>query len=225
METAPDLTAPSPEAPDLTLQGLIHDLNNVFQTLLEAADVLAEDARWETLSATIFRSIERGKDITQSLYAANPASAALETVLDRAMTFVQDSVALRQGPQITFACEIEPGIVLHQPWGWERVLLNLFLNSVQAMPRGGTISVRARRLPGEFEIVVTDDGIGIAPEVLPSVFQPGVSTKAGGGLGLHIVSSIVHGQNGSVRAANCGTGGAEFTITVPAPPITRGASA
>ena len=96
--TTPDLTTSEPAASelasqDLTLQGLIHDLNNVFQTLVEAADVLSEDPRWEPLSATIFRSIERGRDITMSMQAANQGATPLEAVLEKAMTFVQDSVA------------------------------------------------------------------------------------------------------------------------------------
>ncbi|MSV34007.1 MAG: sensor histidine kinase [Bryobacterales bacterium] len=215
METTPDLTLPDLALPDLTTQCLIHDLNNIFQILMEAADLLSDDPRWESLSATIFRSIERGRDITLSMQAANHGSAPLETVLDKAVTFVQDSVAMHHGPKIGFACDIEPGIVLHHPWGWERVLLNLFLNSVHAMPRGGTISVRARRTDREFEMVVADDGLGIAPDLLPRIFQPNSSTRIGGGLGLHIVNSIVKSEDGTVSAANRETGGAEFTITIP----------
>jgi signal transduction histidine kinase len=226
METTPGLTISDRALPDLTAQCLIHDLNNVFQTLMEAADLLSEDPRWEGLSARIFRSIERGRDITLSMQAADLGRAPLETVLDKSITFVQDSAALHHGPKVGFACDVEPGIWLQHPWGWERVLLNLFLNSVYAMPRGGTISVSARRIGDEIEIVVADEGSGIAPDLLPTIFQPGVSTKSGGGLGLHIVNSIVKGEDGTVRAANRETGGAEFTITIPArPAITRSASA
>lgn len=225
MASTPDLTVSELASADLTLQGLIHDLNNVFQTLVEAADVLSEDPRWEPLSATIFRSIERGRDITMSLQAANQGATPLDAVLEKAMTFVQDSVALQGGPRITFDCDVEPGLVLQQPWGWERVLLNLFFNSVQAMPSGGTIAVRGRRLNREFEIVVADEGNGIAPDLLADIFQPGVSTKASSGLGLHIVNTIVKSADGTVRAANRAAGGAEFTITIPAGPATRSATA
>lgn len=226
MKTMPDLSIPDLNPPDLTTQCLIHDLNNVFQTLMEAADLLSEDPRWESLSAAIFRSIERGRDITLSMQAANHSSAPLETVLEKAVTFVQDSMVLHHGPKVGFACDVEPGIVLQHPWGWERVLINLFLNSVYAMPHGGTVSVQARHRGLEIEIVVADDGVGIAQELLSSIFQPGVSTKTGGGLGLHIVNSIVKSEDGTVRAANREAGGAEFTITIPAsPPITRSASA
>jgi adenylate kinase len=80
------------------------------------------------------------------------------------------------GPEIAFACEVEPGIELGGHWAWERVLINLFLNAMRAMPAGGTINVRARRLDGQIEIVVRDEGSGIAPEVLDHLFLPHVST-------------------------------------------------
>ena len=222
METAVhDLTLP-----DLTLPCLVHDLNNVFQTLMEAADLLSDDPRWEPLSAAIFRSIERGKNITFSMQGASHPAAPLATVLNNAATFVQDSVAFRHGPEIRFSCDLESGLMLRHSWAWERVLINLFLNSVQAMPQGGTISVQARRQDRGVEIVVADDGVGIPPELLPRIFEPDVSTKLGGGLGLHIVSSIVEREDGEVRAANREGGGAEITITIPAEPaITRSANA
>jgi signal transduction histidine kinase len=226
MESLPDLTRPDSTLPDLALPCLIHDLNNVFQTLMEAADLLSDDPRWSSLSAAIFRSIERGKDITLSMQVVNHPAAPLETVLDNAVTFVQDSVAVHRGPKICFARDVEPGLVLRHQWAWERVLINLFLNSVHAMPQGGTISIQARRRDCGTEIVVADEGLGIAPELLPRLFQPDVSTKIGGGLGLHIVRSIVEREDGEVRAANRNGGGAEFTITIPAgTAITRGATA
>jgi signal transduction histidine kinase len=199
---------------DLTLPCLVHDLNNVFQTLVEASELLSTDPRWAPLAGAILRSVERGKNIAASLQSAQSA-APLETILSHAVSFVEDSLIGGRGPAITFVCDVEPGIELRRNWAWERVLINLFSNAVRAMPEGGTIQVRARKSSGLIEIVVSDDGPGIAVEILGHIFNPHVSTR-GSGLGLHIVETIVKQEDGEVRAANrAGGRGAEFTIIVP----------
>jgi signal transduction histidine kinase len=211
---------------DLALPGLIHDLNNVFQTLMEAADALSGDPRWAPVSAAIFRSIERGREITLSMQTVDQPSAPFETVLYNARTLLEDSMMSRRGGEIQFVSHVEPALVLRNAWAWERVLINLFCNAVQAMPQGGTIYVDARRTNGSIQIVVADEGSGIAPELLAVIFDPRVSTKALGGLGLHIVNSIVKQEAGEVHAANRDGRGAEFTITLPAEPVlTRTVSA
>jgi signal transduction histidine kinase len=200
---------------DLTLSGLVHDLNNVFQTLVDAADLLACDPRYAKLSAAILRSVERGKNIAAGLQSGNGAGTPFEQILANAIAFVDDSVAAGRGPEISFACDVEPGIELGGHWAWERVLINLFLNAMNAMPAGGTIQVLARRTGNQVEIVVRDEGSGIAPGLLEHLFLPHVSTGSSG-LGLHIVETIVKQDGGYVRAANRGDArGAEFTITLP----------
>jgi len=204
---------------DLALPGLIHDLHNVFQTLLDGADALSGDPRWAHLSAAIFRSIERGREITLSMQAIDQPSAPFETVLENARSLVEDSMMSRRDAKIQFDCRIEPALILRNAWAWERVLINLFCNAVQAMPRGGTIFVSACRKNGAIQIVVADEGCGIAPELLAVIFDPRVSSKPSGGLGLHIVYSIVKQEAGEVRAANRDGCGAEFTIILPAEPV------
>ena len=204
---------------DLTLAGLVHDLNNVFQTLVDAADLLAGDPRYGKLSAAILRSVERGKNIAAGLQSGKGAGTPFEQILANAIAFVEDSVAAGRGPEISFVCAVEPGIELGGHWAWERVLINLFLNAMNAMPAGGTIHVLARHTGDQAEIVVRDEGSGIAPEMLEHLFLPHVTTGSNGGssgLGLHIVETIVKQDGGCVRAANRSDGqGAEFSITLP----------
>ena len=68
---------------DLTLSGLVHDLNNVFQTLVDAADLLAGDPRYANLSAAILRSVERGKNIAAGLQAGNGVHTPFEQILSQ----------------------------------------------------------------------------------------------------------------------------------------------
>ena len=215
------------EHADLTLPCVVHDLNNVFQALLSAADALSEDPQWQGVSAAILRSVERCQEITASLVTAAQPPAELAVVVENAIALAKDSMIAGRGPAMKFVSEVEPGLVLPQAWAWERVLINLLLNAVHAMPQGGTATVRARQAEGRMEIVVTDEGTGIAPELLAAIFEPHVTTRAtqqseaaaaskqGRGLGLHIVHTIVTEQRGQVRVANRPEGGAEFTITIP----------
>jgi len=203
---------------DLTLPGLVHDLNNVFQTLVDAADLLAGDPKYAKLSVAILRSVERGKNIAAGLQSGAGTGTPFEQILANAIAFVEDSGVAGRGPHIGFDCQVEPGIELGGHWAWERVLINLFLNAMHAMPSGGIIQVRARQRAGQIEIIVRDEGSGIALEVLEHLFLPHVSTGSSG-LGLHIVDTIVKQDGGCVRAANRSDAkGAEFTITLPTGP-------
>jgi signal transduction histidine kinase len=208
---------------DLALPGLVHDLNNTFQTLVDSADLLSEDPKWKALSAAILRSVERGRRITESLQAGHGEGLnfdliAFDEILDDAIAFVEDTLLAGRGPGIRFTRDVEPGIELTGHWAWERVLINLFLNAMRAMPQGGAIQVEARRQGLEVHIAVRDTGSGIAPEILERLFEPHISTKPSGGLGLHVVQTIVGQNGGTVRAGNrIDSPGAEFVIAVPAP--------
>jgi two-component system NtrC family sensor kinase len=198
------------------LPGLLHDLNNIFQTLVDAADLLSEDEHWRPVSAAILRSVERGRRVTQSLQANPGPTVPFQIILDNAIAFVEDGMLVTRGPAIRFDCNVAQDIELPGSWAWERVLINLFLNAVRAMPQGGLIQVEACLRTSSTLIVIRDSGCGIQPGVLEHLFEPAVSTKPGGGMGLHVVKSIVQHNGGSVCAANrADGGGAEFTITLP----------
>ena len=201
---------------DLTVPGLIHDLNNVFQTLVQAADRLSDDPQWIPLSQMILRSVERGQRISLSLQSVESPGAPFESILDDAIAFVEDARPAARCPEIRFLRHVDGEIGLRRNWAWERVLINLFLNSARAMPEGGVIEVEARRSGLDYMIVVRDTGTGIAPELLDELFQPHISTKPDGGLGLHVVETIVEEDGGTVVARNREDGpGAEFLIRVP----------
>ncbi len=99
----------------------------------------------------------------------------------------------------------------------QQVLVNLVLNALDALPQGGQITVELRKPPeGPMEVSVRDNGAGIAPEVLPVMFEPFTSGKETGvGLGLVVSRRIVEDHGGTLVGRNLPEGGAEFLFTLP----------
>ena len=98
-----------------------------------------------------------------------------------------------------------------------QMLMNLFMNALQAMPEEGKLKVRTRRsAPGWVEIEVEDSGIGIAPENLDRIFDPFFTTnEKGTGLGLSLVHQIAEKHQGRVEARSVSGEGTCFTVCLP----------
>jgi signal transduction histidine kinase len=94
--------------------------------------------------------------------------------------------------------------------------LNLILNGLQAMPKGGTLTLKANTSNGNFLISVTDTGIGIAPENRRRIFEPYFTTKAkGSGLGLAIARRIIDAHGGTITVFSETDQGCCFQIALP----------
>jgi signal transduction histidine kinase len=103
----------------------------------------------------------------------------------------------------------------------EQVLLNLVLNAVQALADEGTIRVRTVLRGEEVVLSVSDDGCGIAPELLDRIFDPFFTTKPAGegtGLGLSISHEIVRRHGGRIEVRSQPGRGSEFLVLLPAAP-------
>lgn len=210
-----------PTRDDISLAGLVHDLNNVFQTLVGVAMQLENEPE---LAAAILRCVERGQNIAAGLSKDSQVATPFTTILTNATDFVRDFQAATCAPKTTVTCEVDPGIELVNHGAWERVLINLFLNSVRAMPNGGTIHVCAKHVDGGTQIRVMDEGTGIPAALLDRLFEPHVSGNGSTGLGLSIVQSIIRAHNGRIAASNReGVPGAEFVITLRTAPKVKSA--
>jgi len=115
-----------------------------------------------------------------------------------------------------------------------QVFVNLFLNGIEAMPKGGRLEVEAALSNGhhrepEVVVSVSDEGAGVPPEILPHLFEPFVTSKERGtGLGLAVSRRIVHEHQGTIAVDRSRFGGARFTVRLPTQeihsPVTAGSS-
>ena len=108
----------------------------------------------------------------------------------------------------------------------QQTLMGLLLNALDAMPRGGTITIATRAVPGggAVELSVVDTGVGIAPEQLPRIFDAFYTTKGDGsgvGLGLSIAQAIVQHHDGTIEVNSEAGRGATFVVRLPVHHVER----
>jgi two-component system NtrC family sensor kinase len=149
----------------------------------------------------------------------NMVSTDLNAVVDRGIRLLRHQTEMNG---IEVHLELGQGLPKIQcdPGQIEQVVLALVMNAIDAMPRGGNlwIGTRANEAAMEVAIEVRDDGSGIAPEILPRLFEPFLTTKESGkgvGLGLAVSENIVERHEGRIEVQSELGKGTTFTVTLP----------
>lgn len=185
--------------------GIAHDFNNVLQTLTSALDLIclySDSQRIQSLVDTCNRAIERATALTGQMRAFGRAQeATIETIhlndrLETMRAMLRN--ALPSNIELNIRVEADIWLVAVDPLQLELALLNLVLNSRDAMPRGGRVTIEACNEPGAPQsttlppgdyvcIKVTDTGSGMSADVTAKALEPFFTTKSvdkGSGLGL-----------------------------------------
>jgi two-component system, NtrC family, sensor kinase len=141
----------------------------------------------------------------------------LNAVIQEGLYFLESRCA-RSGVAIRVRLARRLPRITADPSQLHQVLVNLLVNSIQAMPDGGTLKVATRASNGHVALVVEDDGIGMSEEVLSKIFIPFFTTKdvnEGTGLGLPVVHGIVSSHGGTIAVRSSPGQGARFEIRLP----------
>ncbi len=222
--------------------GVAHDFNNVLTVIQGYADLLAvELADGSPLAADvaeIARAARRASDMTSQLLAFSRKQVMEPRVvrLDEVIAGMRPTLPriLGEDIRVEYRTGAGTGSIRVDPGQIERVILNLAANARDAMPHGGTLAIETRTTtlgftsgrpevpPGDYvELVVSDTGTGIEPDVLPHVFEPFFTTKTPGrgtGLGLSMAYGIVKQSSGFIYGASTPGRGATFTLYFPRQP-------
>ena len=144
----------------------------------------------------------------------DPHPIALASVVDEVLRLVEPE-AEAAGVRIVRADELATApVVAVDRQKMKQVALNLVRNAIEALAKGGTVTVECGAASGSARLVVRDDGPGLPAGL--RLFEPFVTTKAKGtGLGLSIVQQIVLQHGGEVTASDAPGGGAVFAVTLP----------
>ena len=222
--------------------GIAHDFNNVLTAILLSSDHLLLQARPADASFAdlieIKRNANRAAVLVRQLLAFSRKQTMRPTVLN--LTDVVGDLRMLVDRLISgtnVKLDVEYGRDL---WPvktdlsqFEQVLINLSVNARDAMPKGGTLTLRTRNLPAAevaafnysymphedmVLIEVTDTGTGIAPEIMDKIFEPFFTTKdvgKGTGLGLAMVYGIVKQSGGYIQPESEVGKGTTFRIFLP----------
>jgi signal transduction histidine kinase len=209
--------------------GVAHELRNPLTSIKGLVQVNLKEARSRGLPAddllVIEQEIRRMERTLQSvLDFARPArperrQLSLTLLIERTLTLIRGR-AEKQKVNVRFVPPTIPIRVEGVGDQLQQLLLNLALNALDVMPRGGSLEVEIRpSQQGKVEIRVSDTGTGITESLLPRVFEPFVTSKGSGlGLGLMVSRRIAEDHGGDLVASNRPEGGACFVLRVPAPP-------
>jgi two-component system sensor histidine kinase HydH len=158
--------------------------------------------------------------VERFLRLAGPAGVDLEPVeIPKILTHVCELLRPEAAARdIEISAQVEDSLprVMADPIRLTQALLNLVINAIQAVERKGRVEVTANVADGRVSVTVSDNGPGIPPEKLASIFDPYFTTKTeGSGLGLWIAQQIVTAHGGSLEARNGASGGAVVTMQLP----------
>lgn len=217
--------------------GIAHDLKNLLNPLSLQLDLIERAARRGSVEsvgqtardakAVIRRgaeTVERLRDFSRQTPERSLQPSDLNRIAHEALELARPAMASRSGALRDLREELAevPEISAH-PGEVVNALLNLIVNSIDAMPKGGHVTVRTFPARGGAMVQVIDDGPGIASEVASHVFEPFYTTKgdAGTGLGLAMVRSCMerHGGQATLESQL----GAGTTVSLWFPPAPRAA--
>jgi signal transduction histidine kinase/CheY-like chemotaxis protein len=213
--------------------GVAHDFNNLLMVASSGLDLMertSDPARRERLMVGIRQALDRGASLTQQLLSFARRSAVHPEVIDLGdrLRRLEDLLDRSLREDIEARLVIPPGLwrVEVDPSQLEVAVLNIALNARDAMPNGGTVTIRARNRPADeggtdgdrVELSITDTGAGMSPELISRVFEPFFTTKGvgqGTGLGLSQVYGFARSSGGEVSIQSRVGEGTTLSLVFP----------
>jgi signal transduction histidine kinase len=211
--------------------GIAHELNNPINNIFLTAEALKEDfhelSEEDALSLVqdVLSQSERAAEIVRELLDFSRSerpefeTVAIPALLNDTVKLVRNQLMLN-GIELRHDIPETLPIISGDRKSLRQAFLNLLINAIQAMPGGGTLSIRAYVPNGEpwLKVDVEDTGKGIPPENLSRIFEPFFTTKEvgrGTGLGLSVTYGILEKHGGRVEVASVVGQGSTFTVSLP----------
>lgn len=194
-----------------------------FATLLQRD--LIETPQLQQMAGYIVEGTDNlNRLVSNVLNYARPVKPNFEAIdlvklLEELLHHLQADSIVKSGIKISFKSSIKKIIVQADAQLLKSALLNMVVNSIQAMPDGGKITLGLEQHKDKCTIIVTDTGCGIPPEHIEKIFSPFFTTKQqGNGLGLSEVHKVILAHGGVIEVSSEVGKGSEFRIHLPFKP-------
>lgn len=220
------MTEAGPPPTTAQLDAIVHDFNNLLCIIAASAAAARERAAHDPALLAelgdIEAAAERGAALVRKVLglggqATPPAPRAMD--LNAALRSLTPMLRRILGTDIALELEDTLPLAWVDPAGFDQAVLNLAANARDAMPAGGRFTLCTKHRDGRAVVEASDTGEGIAPDLLPRVLQPGVTTKgAGHGIGLASVSATVQQSGGRVTIESVLGEGTTVRLHFPAAP-------
>lgn len=208
--------------------GAAHEINNPLAAISAQAQLMlrrAEDEKdRKALQSIIDQTGRISKIISDLMGFARPAEpciepAAVKMVIEHALSILEHRTKI-SGVEIRKEFQPDIPLIYADSKQLEQVFLNLAVNAIHAMDKGGVLTIRVGVDSDKehLRIDFADTGIGIQPRDIPSIFDPFFTTKREGegtGLGLAICHSIIESHHGTIKVSSQPGKGSVFTIHLP----------
>lgn len=211
-----------------------HELNNPIAGMLTYARLIERELAEQPIEPATREELERYLHLVQQECArcgsiinnmlvfarrtgSEMTSVDLNEVVDRSLMLVRHRLDL-SGTELRSTLLEGDARVVADAGQVQQAMLALLVNAVEAMKEGGVLTVRLEEEAHAVHIDIEDTGPGIAPEVLPLIFEPFFSTKdkeSGVGLGLAVVYGIVHRHGGTIDVESEPGAGTKFHLRFP----------
>jgi PAS domain S-box-containing protein len=202
---------------------IAHEIRNPLANVAMSVRQLKKILKLEDPKRRHMEIIERNIDrvnylITELLNCARPAKLNPQAHdIHKVLESILESIKLKAGKiKVNKKFTVENSILNIDKEQMERALLNLVLNAIEAMPKGGNLTIITELNKNFFLIRIQDTGKGIPEKDIIRIFDPFFSTKPGGvGLGLTICYSIIVSHGGTIEVESKPKKGSIFTVSLP----------